>query len=138
MGMDFKQCSLLALNEMEKSVKKYGRAGVGAILYAEKENDMEWLSAFRIIGDSKVILEDGTGYNFISLAYSKASESIETGKNSGALERPLIEGEFGYEGSAIAEYQGNVIITSFSGITGDVDYKIAKAALDLLMSSLQD
>lgn len=129
MIMNFEEKSKLALDAMEEHAARIGTSGVGVFIYTDDEKAKNWQSVFRIIGAFKTIAEDGTGYNFISIAYSKVAESIETGKNSGTMDRPRITGEFGYQGSAIAKYEGGIIITSFSGSTGEIDFEIAKSGL---------
>ncbi|HYE67824.1 MAG TPA: hypothetical protein VEA58_04385 [Anaerovoracaceae bacterium] len=131
--MVFKNKSEIALNAMEEHAKRIGASGVAVFLYSENENAKDLSSIMRIVGAINTIAEDHTGYNFIALAYSKIAESIETGKNSGNLTRPMIEGEFGYQGSAIAKDENGIIITAFSGCTGDVDLEIAKTGLQSLL-----
>jgi len=122
----------IALDAMEAHAKRIGASGVAVFLYSEDENAKDFCSVMRIVGAINTIAEDHTGYNFIALAYSKIAESIETGKNSGNLARPMIEGEFGYQGSAIAKDKNGIIITAFSGCTGDVDLEIAGTGLQSL------
>lgn len=129
----FQKKAETALNAMEAHAKRIGASGVAVFFYSEKENAKDLCSVMRIIGAINTIAEDHTGYNFIALAYSKIAESIETGKNSGNLARPMIEGEFGYQGSAIAKDENGIIITSFSGCTGDVDLEIAQTGLQSLI-----
>ncbi|HVI40173.1 MAG TPA: hypothetical protein VM577_05900 [Anaerovoracaceae bacterium] len=129
----FKNKAEIALNAMEEHAKRIGGSGVAVFLYSEDENAKDLFSVMRIVGAINTIAEDHTGYNFIALAYSKIAESIETGKNSGNLMRPRIEGEFGYQGSAVAKDMNGMIITSFSGFTGDVDLEIAQTGLRSIM-----
>lgn len=129
----FKNKAEIALNAMEEHAKRIGASGVAVFLYSEDENAKELCSVMRIVGAINTIAEDHTGYNFIALAYSKIAESIETGKNSGNLMRPMIEGEFGYQGSAIAKDENGVIITAFSGSTSDIDLEIAQTGLKRLL-----
>jgi len=128
----FKNKAEIALNAMEAHAERIGASGVAVFLYSEDENAKELCSVMRIIGAMHTIAEDHTGYNFIALAYSKIAESIETGKNSGNLARPMIEGEFGYQGSAMVKDRNGMIITSFSGCTGEVDLEIAQSGLHSL------
>lgn len=130
---NMKEISELALDAMEKHAKKIGAIGVGVFLYAKEEDSKNWYSEMRIIGAINTIAKDGSGYNFIALAYSKAAESIETRQISGCNTRPLITGEFGYKGSAITQYENGFVITAFSGSTEDVDYEIAKSGLSCII-----
>jgi len=124
----------IALNAMEAHANKIGIPGVAVFLYTEEEAAKDLCSVMRIVGASKTIAEDQSGYNFVALAYSKLAESLETGTDSGNITRPLIVGEFGYQGSAVARLKGGLAIASFSGkTTGDVDLEISKAGMKSLI-----
>lgn len=133
---ELKKMAEIALDAMEEHAKRIGASGTAVILYSADENGKDYYSVMRIINAFHTIAEDHTGYNFIALAYSKIAESIETGKDSGNLTRPMITGEFGYQGSTIARDQNGMIITSFSGCTGDVDLEIARTGLQRLQNKI--
>jgi hypothetical protein len=118
-----------ALDAMEAHANRIGAQGAAVFLYSENGAAADIYSLMRIVGAMNTISEDGTGYNFIALAYSKIAESLETGKNSGNLSRPLITGEFGYQGSAVLRMEKAMVITSFSGSTGDIDLEIALSGI---------
>jgi hypothetical protein len=123
-----------ALDAMEDHAQKLGIPGVAVILFRSDEQAKDLCSFMRIVGAINTIAADQTGYNFIALAYSKLAESIETGRPSGNPTRSLLVGEYGYQGSAVAEIMNGFVIASFSGkTTGDVDFEIAKAGLSSLL-----
>jgi len=126
--------SEIALNAMEEHAERIGTDGAAVVLFAPAEGTGDSYSALRVIGARNVIYEDQTGYNFIALAYSKIAESLETERDSGTLTRPLITGEFGYQGSAIAKDENGIIVTAFSGSTGDIDLEIARSGLNSVLS----
>lgn len=126
---EFNKRAESALDAMEEHAIRIGASGAAVILYKEEGAGKDFYSVMRIINAFNTIGEDQTGYNFIALAYSKIAESIETGRDSGNLERPMITGEFGYQGSAIARDKGGITITSFSGCTGEIDLEIARSGL---------
>jgi len=122
-----------ALDAMEEHAQRLGIPGVAVLLYRPDTQVKDLCSFMRIVGAINTIAADKTGYNFIALAYSKLAESIETGKPSGTPTRPLLVGEYGYQGSAVASVKNGIVIASFSGkTTGDVDFEIAKAGLNSL------
>lgn len=130
----FNQMSEIVLNAMEAHANRIGIPGVAVFLFAENDNVKDLCSIMRIVGASKTIAEDQSGYNFIALAYSKLAESLETGTDSGNITRPLIVGEYGYQGSTAARMKSGLVIASFSGkTTGDVDLEIAKSGIKGLM-----
>ena len=135
---DLRTIAEIALDAMEKHAGELGIPGVAVILYTTEEKPKDLCSVMRIVGAIHTIAEDQTGYNFIALAYSKLAESIETGKHSGNPIRPLLVGEFGYQGSAVAKVKNGVVMAAFSGkTTGDVDFEIAMAGLSSLSDNMQ-
>ncbi|MDP4164861.1 MAG: hypothetical protein Q8898_17340 [Bacillota bacterium] len=131
---EFKTMGEIALNAMEAHANRIGIPGAAVFFYTDDENAKDLCSMMRIVGASKTIAEDQSGYNFIALAYSKLAESIETGLDSGNITRPLIVGEYGYQGSAVARMNGGLVIASFSGkTTGDVDFEVSKSGIKSLM-----
>jgi len=134
--LEFKNMAKTALDAMEEHANQIGASGVAVFLYANGSQEEDHYSVMRIIGAFHTIAEDQTGYNFIALAYSKIAESIETGLDSGNLRRPLITGEFGYQGSAAKKVKDGLVITSFSGCTGEIDLEIARSGINTLKGTL--
>jgi hypothetical protein len=130
---ELKQMGETALDAMEEHANQLGIPGVAVFLYMEDSQAKDLCSIMRIVGAIHTIAEDKTGYNFIAIAYSKLAESIESWKDSGSPTRPLLVGEYGYQGSAVARIGNGLAIVAFSGrTTGDVDYEIAKSGLKRL------
>ena len=130
---ELKTKSKIALDAMEEHAKRIGTSGVAVFLYSDQNEPEDICSFMRIVGAMNTIAEDRSGYNCMALAYSKIAESLETGKDSGNLARPMIVGEFGYLGSTISKSGNGVIITSFSGSTGDIDLKIAQSGMKSIL-----
>lgn len=134
--MFLEEKSKIVLASMEEYAAKINASGVAVFAYADNMHMDTWKSEMRIINSYKTVFADGTGYNYIALAYSKVAESIETGISSGNIIESLVTGEFGYKGSAIAKINNNVFITAFSGSDGETDFKIAKYGLSKVMESI--
>jgi hypothetical protein len=114
---------------MEQHAKKLGVRG--AIVVATMDNNGEsWTSMMKTVGAMKSVVEtpkpgEYPGYNFIGIAYSKASEMADTKINSGSKVRPAYQGEFGFQGGMIKKVGSGFILTVFSGATGEQDFEIA-------------
>ena len=130
--LKLKEKSELALNAMEEHANKIGTPGVAVVLYSDKDSGKDYYSFTRVIGAIKRIDDDQSGYNFFALVYSKIAESIETGKESGNLKRPLITGEFGYGGSAVYNGSDGLEVTCFSGSSEEVDCAISETGMKSL------
>ena len=130
MNSKFSERCSIALNAMEDYANSLGIVGVGVYLEADANQPKDLHSSLRIVGATKCIAEDQTGYSFIPIAYSKIAESLETGLASGHITRPLITGEFGWKGSVLATCDNITIITAFSGSTEDIDLEIASVGLN--------
>lgn len=130
MNTMFSERSNTALREMEVYANSLGIVGVGVYLEADSNQPKDIYSVLRIIGATKTIADDLSGYSFIPIAYSKIAESLETGLNSGNMTRPLITGEFGWKGSTLITIDNITIITAFSGSTEDIDLEIATVGLN--------
>jgi hypothetical protein len=120
--------------EMENHAKKLDVKGV--ILVAKMdETGTSWISYMKAVKTMKVVPENPEqheypGYNFIGIAYSKASEMADTKLNSGSNVRLPYQGEFGYQGGVIKKVQSGFILTVFSGATGEQDFEIAETGMN--------
>jgi uncharacterized protein GlcG (DUF336 family) len=123
------------ITEMEKHARKLGVRGV--ILVASMDDTgFSWLSRMKAVDAIKVISDNPEpqaypGYNFIGIAYSKAAEMADTKLNSGSKIRPAFQGEFGYKGGVIKKINSGFILTVFSGATGEQDFEIAQAGMNV-------
>ena len=121
----FKRC----LSAMEQKRLEMGVTGVAMIAFTE--NLSEWTSKMKVCG----ALKNDT-VNFLSVAYSKAGEMLDTLKHSGNAGREPLLGEFGFFGGVIEKYGNGYIIAVFSGATGAEDTTIAEVAIqELLVNS---
>jgi len=131
---EFQSNAAKIIIEMENHARKLGVKGV--IVVASMDNSgLSWVSQMKAVDTIKVL--DGSpeksqypGYNFISVAYSKAAEMADTKLNSGSKVRPAYQGEFGYQGGVIKKVQTGYVLTVFSGATSEQDLEIAKAGMN--------
>lgn len=110
------------LNIMEGKRKAMNVNGVAMVAFTE--NLSEWTSKMKVCG----ALKNDT-VNFLSVAYSKAGEMVDTLKHSGNAGREPLLGEFGFFGGVIEKYETGYVIAVFSGATGEEDTIIAEAGL---------
>ncbi len=71
-------------------------------------------------------------YNFLAIAYAKASEMAVTYKDSGNSERESIIGEFGWQGGVIVKVSSGYLVAAFSGGSSQQDADVSKVGLDWL------
>ncbi|MDR0591519.1 MAG: hypothetical protein LBG75_03150 [Candidatus Nomurabacteria bacterium] len=74
---------------------------------------------------------DDKGGNYISIAFSKILECIETGRNSGDdPDRPLRKGEYGYPGGIVIQTARGCLYIAYSGFPkGEDDKRVAWACV---------
>lgn len=99
----------------------------GVAMIAFTENLSEWTSKMKVCGALK-----NETVNFLSVAYSKAGEMMDTLKHSGNAGRKPLLGEFGFFGGIIEKYKTGYVIAVFSGATGEEDTLIAETGLKAL------
>jgi hypothetical protein len=117
----FERC----LNTMNQKRKTMGVSGVAMVAFTENLDN--WTSKMKVCGALK-----NETVNFLSVAYSKAGEMIDTLKNSGNAGRAPLLGEFGFLGGLIEKYENGYLVAVFSGATGEEDTLIAQAGLQEL------
>ena len=76
------------------------------------------------------------GNNLLAIAYAKAAEMAATLKDSGKLDRPVMTGEFGWEGGVVMKGKTGILIAAFSGGRSQDDVSTSKAGLAVLSASL--
>jgi len=111
-----------AFEKMEAKATELQASGIVAI--AEKEESGKIKMELKALGDREY---DGWG-NFYAIACCKIMQMHRTGKDSG--QPTNLAGEFDFPGGAT---KGNFYV-AFSGSTGEVDFEIAKAGLEELLS----
>ncbi len=76
------------------------------------------------------------GSNLLAVAYAKASEMAATLKDSGKGDRPILTGEFGWQGGVVAKGKTGLLIAAFSGGRSEDDVMISRAGLEVLTQAL--
>jgi hypothetical protein len=112
--------------------------GVAVVAYSSGDNLSSWTSRMVVVG-SMLELPSATrakGSNLLGIAYAKAAEMAATLKDSGKLDRPVMTGEFGWEGGVVVKGKTGTLIAAFSGGRSQDDVSIARAGLAVLSSSL--
>lgn len=104
--------------------------GVGLVAYYNSKT-ANWTSKMVVMGALK-----NETVNFLSVAYSKAGEMIDTFQNSGTTARVPLLGEFNFKGGVISKVQENYVLVVFSGASGEEDTIVAQQGLDFLLSTL--
>lgn len=121
-----------ALQMMKQEALRMNIKGVGLLCFIPGDQTQSWIS--------KMIIADATGnegYNFIAIAYSKASEMAETLQNSGSKVRPVKMGEFDYIGGIIKKIESGYILVTFSGASGEDDLAVSKKGLDWFITKFE-
>ena len=112
--------------------------GVAVVAYSAGDTLYSWTSRMVVVGH---MLELPTatrakGNNLLAIAYAKAAEMAATLKDSGKLDRPVMTGEFGWEGGVVMKGKTGILIAAFSGGRSQDDVSTSKAGLAVLSASL--
>lgn len=114
-----------ALQIMKQEALRMNIKGVGIVCFIPGKETQSWVSKMIVVGAT-----GNEGYNFIAIAYSKASEMAETLQNSGSKVRKVKVGEFDYIGGAIKKIDSGYLIATFSGASGEEDLAVSQKGLD--------
>ena len=116
---------------MELKAQEMNIKGVGLIALFDNKNN-NWNSKMRIMGALK-----NESVNFLSVAYSKAGEMVDTLQNSGTTDRTSLLGEFGFLGGVIKKVETAYLLAVFSGASGEEDTVIAQLGLDFMLDEIK-
>lgn len=114
------------LNSMKLKAQEMNIKGVGMVAYYNYKSK-NWTSKMSIMG----ALKNDT-VNFLSVAYSKAGEMIDTLQNSGSTDRIPLLGEYNFLGGVIKKVGNDYVLAVFSGATGEEDTIVAQHGLDFM------
>lgn len=114
-----------ALQIMKQEALRMNIKGVGLVSYIPGNETQSWTSKMIVAGAT-----GSEGYNYIAIAYSKASEMAETLQNSGSKVRPVKVGEFDYIGGIIKKIKSGYLLATFSGASGEDDLAVSQKAID--------
>ena len=120
------------LQIMKQEAQRMNIKGVGLVCFIPGDETQSWVSKMIIAGAT-----GNEGYNFIAIAYSKASEMAETLKNSGSKVRPAKVGEFDYIGGIIKKVDSGYLLSTFSGASGEDDLVVSEKAMDWFISKFK-
>jgi type 1 glutamine amidotransferase len=133
----FETLSDPALAAMRKQAEELGIGGVAVVAYFEGESIKSWSSKMLVVGRMK---DDPSatskGNNLLGIAYAKAAEMADTLKDSGSNARPLMTGEFGWNGGVIVRGKNGYLIAAFSGGKSEDDVKVSRAGVAELATGL--
>lgn len=121
-----------ALQMMKQEALRMNIKGVGLVCFIPGDQTQSWISKMIIAGAT-----GNEGYNFIAIAYSKASEMAETLQNSGSKVRPVKVGEFDYIGGIIKKIDSGYLLSTFSGASGEDDLAVSKKAMDWISTKFK-
>lgn len=121
-----------ALQIMKQEAQRMNIKGAGLVCFIPGDATQSWVSKMIVAGAT-----GNEGYNFIAIAYSKASEMAETLKNSGSKVRPVKVGEFDYIGGVIKKVDSGYLLSTFSGASGEDDLAVSQKAMDWFISKFK-
>ena len=120
------------LQMMKQEALRMNIKGAGLVCFIPGDQTQSWISKMIIAGAS-----GNEGYNFIAIAYSKASEMAETLQNSGSKVRPVKVGEFDYIGGIIKKIDSGYLLSTFSGASGEDDLAVSQKGLDWFITKFE-
>ena len=121
-----------ALQMMKQEALRMNIKGAGLVCFIPGDQTQSWISKMIIAGAT-----GNEGYNFIAIAYSKASEMAETLQNSGSKVRPVKVGEFDYIGGIIKKIDSGYLLSTFSGASGEDDLAVSQKGLDWFITKFE-
>ena len=134
---DFGVTADAALVAMRARAEELGVTGVAVVAYFEGETIQAWSSKMIVVGNYKVDpTANDKGSNLLAIAYAKAAEMADTHKDSGSGIRPLMTGEYGWNGGVIARGKTGYVIAAFSGGKSEDDLAISREGLAKLKAGL--
>lgn len=129
----FDDVATQALLAMEKRAHDLRITGVAMVAFSEGARVTAWSSKMRVLG---AFTKEGKApdprANLLAVAYSKACEMAETGKNSGLADRSVYAGETGWKGGVTKQTKRGFVFAAFSGGPSEDDVKISQAGLAVL------
>jgi hypothetical protein len=127
----------MALKAMKGRADALHVSGVAVVAYAEGASVSSWSSKMLVVGSmTKPPSQNDKGSNLLAIAYAKACEMAATLKDSGKGIRPILTGEFGWQGGVVAKGKAGILIAAFSGGRSEDDVLISRAGLEALANSL--
>jgi len=122
-----------ALAAMTAKAAELHASGAAVVAWTEGGSVRGWSSRMAVVGGlAKPAVGADPGANLLGVAYAKAAEVAETGRDSGAAGRRPMTGELGWPGGVVLKGETGLLIAAFSGGPSEDDVKIARAGLDVL------
>ena len=127
---DFSTRAGTALRAMREKAEQLHVGGAAVIAFFEGAELRGWTSSMLAVDRYKdAPSADKAGANLLAIAYAKAAEMADTLKDSGHAGRPVMTGEFGWEGGVVRAWNGGYLIAAFSGGKSEDDREISKAGV---------
>lgn len=120
---------VLALADMKTKAIQMGIQGVATASVLNKGETDDWIGEMKVIGTP---YNQEEGSNLIAIAWSKCSEVIATGADSGNPDHKKMTGELGYAGGVYDEFDGCKMAFAFSGASTEDDLKVARYGIERL------
>lgn len=126
----FEARSSEALRVMQEKAGQLHVGGVAVIAYFEGPGLRSWTSRMLVVDRYKdAPSASNAGANLLAIAYAKAAEMADSLKDSGHAGRPVMTGEFGWQGGLVRAWNGGYLIAAFSGGKSEDDVEVSKAGI---------
>jgi hypothetical protein len=118
---------VMALDDMKAKAIEMGIQGVATASVLNSGDSVDWIGEMRVVGTP---VDQVNNCNLVAIAWSKCSEVIATGADSGNPERQNLVGELGYAGGVYDEFDGCKLAFAFSGAKTEEDLVVAKYGIE--------
>jgi hypothetical protein len=127
---DFSARAGTALQAMREKAEQLHVGGAAVVAYFDGAELRGWTSSMLVVDRYKDAPSPGqAGANLLAIAYAKAAEMADTLKDSGHAGRPVLTGEFGWQGGVVRAWNRGYLIAAFSGGKSEDDVEVSKAGV---------
>lgn len=120
---------VMSLADMKVKAIEMGIQGVAAASVLNKGETEDWIGEMKVVGSP---FDKEEGSNLVAIAWSKCSEVMATGADSGDPDHKKLTGELGFVGGAYDEFDGCKMAFAFSGASAEDDLKVARYGIERL------
>jgi hypothetical protein len=115
---------------MREKAEQLHIGGVAVVAFFEGADLRGWTSSMLVVDRYKdAPSASNAGANLLAIAYAKAAEMADTLKDSGHAGRPVMTGEFGWQGGVVRAWNGGYLIAAFSGGKSEDDVEVSKVGV---------
>ena len=118
---------VMALDDMKNKAIEMGIQGVATASVLNSNETDDWIGEMKVVGPPT---NEKEGWNLVAIAWSKCSEVIATGADSGQPDHQKMLGELGFTGGAYDEHEGCKLAFAFSGADSEEDLVVAKYGIE--------